>query len=92
MKRNNKKRCKYSKCNKRFTPLNPKGVFCSDKCRVYYHREFDKNNAAPTPASKKTAKKSVPKTLDEVKALCPANLKGLERSSWIASKRQQYSI
>ena len=30
------KKCKY--CNKDFEPKNPKGKFCSDRCRVYFGR------------------------------------------------------
>lgn len=29
-------KCKY--CSKEFEPKNPKGKFCSDKCRVYASR------------------------------------------------------
>jgi hypothetical protein len=29
--------CKH--CEKEFNPKNPKGKFCSDKCRVYYSRK-----------------------------------------------------
>jgi len=35
---------------------------------------------------------SSPKTLDELKALCPKDLKGFERSEWIAKERQKYNI
>lgn len=30
------KKCK--RCGNEFTPKNPKGKFCSDKCRVYWNR------------------------------------------------------
>jgi hypothetical protein len=33
-----------------------------------------------------------PKTLDEIKALCPESLTGLDRSKWIAQERQKYGI
>lgn len=33
-----------------------------------------------------------PKTLDELKTLCPANLTGLDRSEWIRTERQKYGI
>lgn len=33
-----------------------------------------------------------PKNLDELKALCPSELTGLERSNWISSERQKYNI
>lgn len=31
------KNCKY--CDREFEPKNPKGKFCSDKCRVYFSRK-----------------------------------------------------
>lgn len=33
-----------------------------------------------------------PKTLDELKKLCPAELEGFDRSKWIATERQKYGI
>lgn len=33
-----------------------------------------------------------PKTLQELKDLCPKELTGLERSQWIANKRQEYGL
>lgn len=33
-----------------------------------------------------------PKTLDELKSLCPAGLTGLDRSEWIRNERQKYGI
>lgn len=30
------KKCRH--CGKEFQPKNPKGVFCSDRCRVYHGR------------------------------------------------------
>lgn len=33
-----------------------------------------------------------PKTLDQLKALCPAELTGFDRSAWIANERQKYGI
>lgn len=35
---------------------------------------------------------TIPKTLDELKRLCPEELKGFERSTWIATERQKYGI
>lgn len=37
-------------------------------------------------------KLSPPKTLDELKALCPKELTGFDRSTWISQKRQEYGI
>jgi hypothetical protein len=33
-----------------------------------------------------------PKTLDELKSRCPADLKGIDRSIWISTERQKYGI
>lgn len=33
-----------------------------------------------------------PKSLDELKAMCPTELKGFDRSEWIATERQKYGI
>ncbi len=33
-----------------------------------------------------------PKTLAELKALCPAHLKGFEKSEWISTERVKYGI
>lgn len=33
-----------------------------------------------------------PKTLDELKKLCPAELTGLDRSEWVRTERQKYGI
>lgn len=33
-----------------------------------------------------------PRTLDELKALCPKELTGFEKSQWIGTKRQEYGI
>lgn len=34
----------------------------------------------------------IPETLQELKTLCPKELTGLERSQWIANKRQEYGL
>lgn len=34
------KKCKY--CSKEFEPINPKGVFCGNNCRVYFNRRKKK--------------------------------------------------
>lgn len=33
-----------------------------------------------------------PQTLDQLKALCPSDLIGFEKSAWIANERQKYGI
>ena len=35
---------------------------------------------------------TIPKTLDELKGLCPEGLKGFDRSNWISKERQKYGI
>lgn len=46
--------------------------------------------------SAKTTTKGVtslsPKTLLELKSLCPKELKGFDRSQWIAKERQKYNL
>ena len=37
------KKCQY--CKAEFEPKNPKGKFCSDKCRVYASRKLSKDNS-----------------------------------------------
>lgn len=105
------KNCKQ--CGKEFEPKNPKGVFCSDKCRVYYNRKrkvkFEESRIfAATQTSKIVrdytfdAEKlyheielpclNKPKTLEELKLLCPKELTGFDRSQWIATERQKYKL
>lgn len=38
------KTCQYQECKKEFEPKNPKGRYCSDKCRVYASRKKPKEN------------------------------------------------
>ena len=35
---------------------------------------------------------TLPKTLDDIKLLCPKELSGFDRSQWIAAERQKYGI
>lgn len=35
---------------------------------------------------------ATPKTLDELKSLCPKELTGIDRSIWISTERQKYGI
>lgn len=46
--------------------------------------------AAPTPEAYDSPK--IPKTLDDVKSMCPKELTGFDRSAWIATERQKYGI
>lgn len=45
-------------CETKFTPKNPKGKFCSDKCKVAYSR---KNKSAKSSISKPAVEKEKPK-------------------------------
>jgi hypothetical protein len=40
----------------------------------------------------KTFEGGAPTTLDELKAMCPPELTGLDRSEWIRTERQKYGI
>jgi hypothetical protein len=50
----NMKKCKH--CSKEFEPKNPKGIFCSDNCRVYFGRR--KAKIKPKEDNKKDEQKS----------------------------------
>lgn len=39
-----------------------------------------------------TAEEKKPRNLDELKALCPPELTGFDRSNWVATERQKYGI
>ncbi len=43
-------------------------------------------------SQKEVQEMNAPTTLDELKALCPKNLTGFERSAWVATERQKYGI
>lgn len=53
-------------------------------------KERDGYNEVTNPLSENEC--FVPKTLQELKDLCPKELTGLERSQWIANKRQEYRL
>lgn len=53
-------------------------------------KERDGYNDATNPLSENEC--FTPKTLQELKTLCPKELTGLDRSEWIANKRQEYNI
>lgn len=44
------------------------------------------------PATSNYTINTNPKTLDQLKAICPKNLTGFERSEWIGKERQKYGI
>lgn len=41
---------------------------------------------------KTTVKIPLPRTLEELKKLCPPHLTGFEKSQWVATERQKYGI
>ena len=95
------KKCNH--CGKDFEPKNPKGKYCSDKCRVYASRKaisqtIPNGKTKVVDLTKKTEMEikpktnPIPRTLDELKALCPPELTGFDRSMWIANERQKYGI
>lgn len=98
------KKCKH--CEKEFKPKNPKGKFCSDKCRVYFSRKKSVSIDYTPPViytSKKNMEKIkevfeaagkiiTPKTLDQLKAMCPHPPNSDERRIWVSAERQKYGI
>ena len=77
--------------------------FCSVKCKVYWHRDNEtaKEEKETSKEEEKTPSdvkvdldevKKRPKTLDELKAMCPPELTGLDKSGWVATERQKYGI
>jgi hypothetical protein len=102
------KQCLREKCGKEFEPKKKKQRYCSTKCRTYAFRERKElsapepteklkwlvplatNEAAPkVDYVKKTGK---PTNLEELKALCPKELTGFDKSDWIRTERQKYGI
>jgi hypothetical protein len=67
----------------------------------YVKKEKEKSRASDAPAAPlklqeqpktNNSTDTRPKTLDELKKLCPAELEGFDRSKWIATERQKYGI
>ena len=48
--------------------------------------------ATTVKLTKESYPTSKPKTIADLKNLCPVNLKGLEKSQWIATERQKHGI
>lgn len=72
---------------------------------TYKHLKSDKKTAKPlnshdlakavelvTPTPEVYDSPKIPKTLDDVKSMCPKELTGFDRSSWISTERQKYGI
>lgn len=53
------------------------------------------NSKIKTPVPKKANVEkpiSDPKTLEELKAMCPSNLSGLDRSIWVEEKKAKFKL
>lgn len=55
-------------------------------------QEQPKTNYSINALPKETEAGKPPKTLDELKAMCPADLTGFDKSQWISTERQKYGI
>lgn len=78
--------------------------FCSTLHRIYWNRmKSAADKIGKAVFVEKIKKDSVvtnnvpkeintPKTLDQLKAICPKELTGLDRSEWIAKERVKYNI
>lgn len=97
--------CKY--CDEPMDAKTTRKEFCSVKCKVYWHRDNEPKKVAPKEEKKKLEEekkdlsdvkvdlsevKKYPKTLDELKSMCPPELTGLDKSAWVATERQKYGI
>ena len=68
-------------------------VWAKDGSKVEtVHTYLPPKNDVITPKSETVVEHGNPKNLEELKALCPLDLKGIERSAWISEKRKQYGI
>tara|TARA_R110000868_G_scaffold90367_1_gene250994 strand:+ start:354 stop:668 length:315 start_codon:yes stop_codon:yes gene_type:complete len=100
-----KENCKY--CGEKLEAKTTRREFCSNKCKVYWHRESAATieyvpNFSPTSKAniekfeavfkKEFDKVATPKTLDQLKAICPKELTGFEKSTWISVNRLKYGI
>lgn len=89
---------------KSFIPLDEKELSLLDreikqKYRGKENRPLAADPTRPTSALKPQEQPKTnlsidarPKTLDELKSRCPAELKGIDRSIWISTERQKYGI
>lgn len=89
-------------CNKELTHVEGRKQksFCDVNCRNKYFYAQRKvlieagRKASEVVETKSTEEKSsaIPKTLEDIKANCPAQLTGFDRSQWISTERQKYNI
>lgn len=83
-----------------------KKKFCTENCRIKFHyKNHPRSKKKPTASPKIEQKAALPKpppvivlpqqrprNLDELRAMCPKELDGLDRSDWIRTNRQKYNI
>lgn len=50
------------------------------------------NDLTQQPAKSNFTIDTLPKSLDDIKKLCPSELTGFDRSTWIGNERQKYGI
>lgn len=75
--------CQHWKLSKDITaPLRESPTTSESKAK----QQAKSNNGINTATGRK------PRNLGELKALCPPELKDLDRSAWIATERQKYGI
>lgn len=97
------KKCLREKCDIEFKPTKPKQQYCSNRCRTYAYRE--KRVQTSTAIKKafdgkkvknlqfdKSGQFKTPKTLDQLRVMCPPELKGMDKSEWVRVNRQKYNI
>lgn len=76
-------------CGKEMESKTAKKKFCSTSCRVYFNREKTKTPFKQTFVSTGAL---APKTLAELKALCPSGLDMFDKAKWIQDNRLKYGI
>jgi hypothetical protein len=89
------------------TPGKRLREYCNSTCRSNYWQKLKRKNntkAAPMPVDYVEVKEIkaisidgtvnpiIPKNLAELKAMCPPELTGLDRSEWISDNRLKYGI
>lgn len=71
-------------CNERMESETSKKKFCSDKCRVYWHRKYPKGNVIS--ATELTSKLVVSSKLEQIpienQKTPPDGLKGIDLTIW----------
>jgi hypothetical protein len=73
-------------CNERMESQTSKKKFCSDKCRVYFHRKYPNGNviSATELASKLEDLTKMEVIANETSKIPPEGLKGIDLTIWKA--------